>query len=205
MADPRLLVVEGPDDQHVIWAILQRHGFEPEFEVKDEGGYVSLFKRLSPRLKPGTDLERLGIVVDADTDLEARWQSIQGVLVRAGFADVPDRPDPTGTIVHHEILPRVGVWIMPDNTVTGMLEDFVAFLVPADDNLIERARKSLDEIPAEDRRFRPVHQTKALVHTWLSWQEDPGTPLGQAITKRYFKTDVQSVSDFLNWLTRLFA
>ena len=205
MADPRLLVVEGPDDKHVIWAIRQRHAFEHEFVVKDEGGYESLFGRLSPRLKPGTDLERFGIVVDADTDLAARWQSIKGVLVRAKYADVPDDPDPTGTIVNHDILPRVGVWIMPDNTVTGMLEDFVAFLVPPDDNLIERARKSLDEIPAEDRRFRPVHHTKALVHTWLSWQEDPGTPLGQAITKRYFQTETQSVSDFLNWLTRLFA
>ena len=40
MAD-RLLVVEGPDDKHVIWAILQRHRFEPHFEIRDEGGFAS--------------------------------------------------------------------------------------------------------------------------------------------------------------------
>src|SRR5436190_24268592 len=28
--------------------------------------------------------------------------------------------------------------------------------------------------------------SKALIHTWLAWQEKPGRPLGLAITARYF-------------------
>ena len=35
MADRFLLVVEGPDDKHVFWAILARHQFEPA--VHDPG------------------------------------------------------------------------------------------------------------------------------------------------------------------------
>jgi hypothetical protein len=204
MADRLLLVVEGPDDKHVIYAIVTRHDFKPEFEVKDEGGYETLRDRLSPRLKPGGDLERLGIVVDADTDASARWQSIKGVLERSGYANVPDEPDLTGTVVDHEILPRVGVWIMPDNSHLGMIEDFLRFLVPENDSLIGRARACLDDIPVEERRFGQRH-SKALIHTWLAWQAAPGTPLGQAITKRYFETEGPRVSSFLGWLTRLFA
>ncbi len=205
MADRLFLVVEGPDDKHVILALVTRHDFKPEFKVQDEGGYGTLFERLSPRLKPGSDLERFGIVVDADADIVSRWQSLKGVLGRAGYADLPDHPDPAGTVVNHETLPRLGVWIMPDNVLPGMLEDYMAFLVPADDALMERARRCLDTIPAEDRRFAEIHRPKALIHTWLSWQEDPGTPLGQAITKRYFDSEARHASAFIAWLSRLFT
>jgi hypothetical protein len=63
MADRLLLVVEGPDDKHVFWAILARHQFEPQFSIRDEGGFETLLARLPIHLKPGTDLERLGIVL----------------------------------------------------------------------------------------------------------------------------------------------
>ena len=205
MAERLLLVVEGPDDKHVIWAIVKRHDFKPEFEVKEEGGYEALRERLSSRLKPGSDLERLGIVVDADTDAAARWQSFKGILERAGYANVPEQPEPEGTVVEHDILPNVGVWIMPDNLQKGRIEDFLSFLVPEDDTLIGRARASLEGIPVEERRF-PVHRhTKALIHTWLAWQKEPGKPLGQAITARYFEAEGPRVAAFLGWLTRVFA
>lgn len=205
MGERLLLSVEGQDDKHVIWAILEHHGFEPHFNVKDEEGYENLHNRLSPRLKPGTDLERYGIVVDADQDLPARWQSIRDVLTRAGYAGIPALPDPAGTVVDHEDLPRLGVWIMPDNLVPGMLEDYMVLLVPEGDSLIDHARRCLDEIPADRLRFAPVHRTKALIHTWLSRQQDPGTPLGQAITKRYFRAESPHVAAFLSWLTRVYG
>ena len=47
------------------------------FEIKDEGGFQSLLDGLPVRLSPGTELERFGIVVDADTDLLKRWRSIK--------------------------------------------------------------------------------------------------------------------------------
>ncbi|MGP0065521.1 MAG: DUF3226 domain-containing protein [Isosphaeraceae bacterium] len=205
MADRFLLVVEGPDDLHVISNLMMRHQFQPKFKVSNEEGYEKLISRISPRLKPGTDLERFGVIVDADADIQARWRQIKGTLERAGYNDVPDAPDPAGAIIHHEDLPRVGVWIMPDNTVPGMLEDYLCFLVPEGDILMERARRCVEEIPVEERRFIAAHFTKAWVHTWLAWQDDPGTPLGQAITKRYFESDGPQVQALLDWLTRLFA
>jgi hypothetical protein len=201
----RLLVVEGPDDKHVFLAILNRHHFAPLFDIQDEGGFESLLARLSVRLKPGTDVKRIGVVVDADANVMARWQYLKGTLNRAGYESTPDEPDPAGSIVDHEILPRVGVWIMPNNTLPGMLEDYLTFLVPAGDVLFERANRCISAIPVEERRFADVHSTKALIHTWLAWQEDPGTPLGLAITKRYFESDGPHVQAVLAWLNRLFA
>jgi hypothetical protein len=205
MADTFLLVVEGADDQHVMWAILDRHRFEPQFKIEDEKGYGNLYERLSRRLRPGTELERFGIIVDADKDLLARWQEIKGVLNRAGYADAPDRPDPDGTIVEHELLPRVGIWIMPDNVTPGSLEDFVAFLVPDGDSLWEQARRCLDEIPAEERRFAEIHFHKARVRTWLAWQVVPGIPMGKAIGRNFLKSEGPLITKLLARLTRLFA
>ncbi len=205
MADRLLLVVEGPDDEHVIYAIAQRHSFVPKFKVHAEGGVEKILKQIPVRLKPGTDLESFGVVVDADADIQERWRQIRGTLERAGYTSIPDSPDPTGTIVDHDPLPRVGVWIMPDNTLPGMLEDYLSYLVPEGDALFERASRCVGEIPVEERRFIEAHFTKALIHTWLSWQDDPGTPFGQAITKRYFESDGPHVQGLLDWLTRLFA
>jgi hypothetical protein len=205
MMTARLLVVEGPDDKHVLWAILKHHQFTPHFEVRDEGGFENLLRRLSVHLKPGSDVERFGIVVDADSQIRGRWESLTSILKKAGYANVPDSPDHLGTLLAHEDLPRLGVWIMPDNSLPGMLEDYLAFLVPMDDSLFVRAKQCVGEIPAEQRRFAEVHLTKALIHTWLAWQDDPGTPLGQAITKRYFDPEAPPVQSLLAWLARLFT
>ncbi len=205
MITKRLLVVEGPDDKHVLWAILNRHQFNPEFEIEEEGGFENVRSRLAIYLKPGTDLERLGVVVDADTDIRVRWEAIMRTLSRAGYQDVLEHPDPAGTVIEHGLLPRVGVWIMPNNAFPGMLEDYLCFLVPPGDALFERATRCIDGIPLEERRFSETQATKALIHTWLAWQDDPGTPLGQAITKRYIQPEGNHIEDLLDWLTRLFA
>jgi Protein of unknown function (DUF3226) len=201
----RLLVVEGPADKHVFWAILKHHQFTPHFEVRDEGGFENLLRRLSVYLKPGSDLERLGIVVDADSQIRSRWESLTSVFERSGYTDVPDVPAPDGTVLAHDDLPRLGLWIMPDNTLPGMLEDYLCFLVPANDSLFARAKQCVGDIPTAERLFAEVHLTKAIVHTWLAWQDDPGTPLGQAITKRYFDPEGPAVRSLLAWLARLFA
>ena len=124
------LVVEGPDDKHVLFALLNHNNFKPEFEIKDEEGFPNLFKRLPAQLKVTSALDRLGVVVDADASIQSRWDSIKAILEKAGYPAVPDDPDPTGTVIDHEYLPRVGVWIMPDNSLPGMLEDYIRHLVP---------------------------------------------------------------------------
>lgn len=48
------------------------------------------------------------------------------------------------------------------------------------------------------------HKSKARIHSWLSWQEAPGTPMGLSITKRYLTTENENCKQLINWMRKLF-
>ncbi|MDR1962213.1 MAG: hypothetical protein LBQ50_00340 [Planctomycetaceae bacterium] len=198
------LLVEGKDDQHVIWALCQQFGVKESFDVIDCEGFNNLFEQIPQRLKQ-SGIKTLGIIVDADTDINARWQSIKNSVSLYGFI-VSDRLPPEGLIFENAEGIKIGVWVMPNNETNGMLEDFIAFLVPEKDQLLPIADNVLNDIEKQKlEKYLPVHQSKARIHTWLAWQDEPGSPLGQSITKRYLSTDNHSCSLLIDWLKRLFA
>lgn len=203
MATHQVLLVEGSDDCHVCWNLFERHGVAENFKVKDKEGISKLLDQLDVELL-ASDLETLGIMVDADTNIAARWQSLSHRLQNCGYPPLPAVPDPQGTIIESEGLPKVGIWVMPDNQINGMLEDFIAFLIPADDALWPYAQKCVEDIDPIQRSFGS-HVIKANVHTWLAWQEHPGTPLGSAIKYCYLKDNVPQALAFVDWVKRLFA
>ena len=125
-------------------------------------------------------------------------------LAVAGYAVMPVAPNPEGTIVEQDEHPKVGIWLMPDNTMPGMLEHFISFLGADQDPLWAIADGCLDEIPANLMHFAPNHRVKAHIHTWLAWQEEPGTPFGSAITKPYLNADAPHAERLIAWVRRLF-
>jgi hypothetical protein len=171
------------------------------FFIKDKEGIDNLLDTLYLELE-GSGLEILGILVDADTDLQARWQSLHDILTRAGYA-VPAHPVPAGTILHDENKPTVGIWLMPDNHLPGMLEDFAAMLIPDGDVLLPYARECVQQLP--EKRFSDVLHAKADIHTWLAWQREPGKPFGTAITAHYLNPESAQAQVFINWLRALFV
>ena len=195
----RVLLVEGPDDQHVMWNVCAQHALPETFVVQVAGNDREVLKLLRSEPK-ASDLERFAAILDADTDLERRWREASGALVTAGYVDVPERPAPGGTIVHGPDLPPTGIWLMPDNRLPGILEDFLAFLVPAGDALLPLVDVFLDGIPEPARRFAAKDRPKARLHTWLAAQEQPGKPLGLAIKARYLDAQAVAVAPFLSWL-----
>ena len=56
-----------------------------------------------------------------------------------------------------------------------------------------------------DRRFPPVDRLKAILHTWLAWQQEPGRPYGTAVGARFFRHDSPAALAFLAWFKRLFS
>lgn len=148
-----------------------------------------------------------GVVTDADTNVAARWSPLRDRLVALGYEAVPDDPEPDGTVLEPPkgtLLPRVGIWMMPDNRNKGILEDFLRFLIPEGSKLFEHVKLSMANIPGDEIRFGKLDEPKALVHTWLAWQKEPGKPLGTAITARYLDPDVPEVDVLVGWLNRLF-
>lgn len=201
----KILLVEGTDDRHVIMHLCGNRGL-PELEIRQYGGVSKLLPNLPVQLK-ASDVDVLGVVLDADTDLNARWDSLKNLLAQVGYTGLPYKPISTGTIIDapaDALLPKVGIWIMPNNTTTGNLEDFLRFLVPSESKLFAHVQNSVAGIPEEERRFHKNMKSKAVIHTWLAWQEEPGKPLGTAITARYLDHEVPQVDDFVVWLRDLF-
>lgn len=205
---PSQLLVEGKNDQHVIWALCKQHQVPETFTVetpgKDTGGVDALLKSIPVRIKI-SGLRALGVVLDADRDLENRWNAIRGCLDQIGYLDLPNCPEPDGSIIEDETMPRFGIWLMPNNNLPGMLENFVSELIPENDLLATKAENILSEIESEHlNRYIFSHHQKAFIHTWLAWQEIPGQPMGQAITAKVLSHDQPIAHNFIDWLNSLF-
>lgn len=206
MSARKVLLVEGSDDKNVILHICGNRGVQHLDEIAPQESVERLLDNFPVRLKE-SDLEVLGIVLDADTDLQGRWESLRHRLTQAGYTAVPELPAPNGTILPappNMLLPRFGVWIMPDNQSKGILEDFLHFLVPTGSLLFEHVKSSVASIPEGERRFSQVAEPKALIHTWLAWQQEPGKPLGTAITAKFLDANVAQVDVLVAWLKALF-
>lgn len=196
------LLVEGNDDQHVIWALCEKLNIPEVFDVIDCGGIDNLYESIALRFKQA-GVDTVGIIVDADINLKSRWTQIKNLLLNQGF-NMPENLPNVGLVLSNGNL-KVGVWIMPKNDTDGMLEDFVSFLIPQDDELLPIVDLTLDEIESKKlNKYSPIHKSKARVNSWLSWQEEPGTPMGLSITKRYLTTDNEICNQFVGWLQALF-
>jgi hypothetical protein len=212
----RVLLVEGKDDVHVVSNLLMVREIPNVFKVEcpesdqgaEENGGIEKLLDAIPRRLLESDLERLGVVVDAnDKGPKVRWDQIRSRLVSKGYRDVPEDL-PEGGIVELSLRPqtprsiRLALWVMPDNHSTGMLEDFVVSLIPDHDEMRSPVDSFLASIPRDNRRFPPQHRPKAWIHSWLAVSERPGQPMGQAIKAgRNLDANSPEVEPFLDWLT----
>ena len=209
MPGRKILLVEGKDDEHVLKHICGNRGV-PTTTISSQP--IGDAKRLLDAASPSASLrasneegDAVGVVIDADMDLDARWRSIHSRLLAVGYTNVPQLPDPNGTILsppNGSLLPKTGIWIMPDNMTSGILEDFLRFLIPQPDPLFQHATTSVNAVP--EQRFTDLDRPKALIHTWLAWQEEPGRPYGTAITARFLNPNLPQADILASWLKRLF-
>jgi hypothetical protein len=109
-----------------------------------------------------------------------------------------------GLIIQNDNI-KVGVWLMPNNEMSGMIEDFINFLVLEADELLPIVKTHLENIESQKlNQYSEIHRSKAKIYSWLALQETSGIPVGLAITKRYLNTDEATCQVFIVWLRRLF-
>ena len=229
------LVVEGHDDKFLINALLCANGFKrptsglfgttshsedtppPFVLVRDEWerdtalqihvaqGFPEIKTTVKTLINPDS-IRALAIVADMDLHDDNRWSSIQSWLRERGFSKVPASV-PSAGLVHAEPgLPVLGVWLMPDNLSEGMAETFAGQLVPADDEGWQHATNVVTGLPDTVRRFRPDRDHhKALLHTWLAWQEEPGCKTGEAVKKGLLVAQAPPAQAFVGWIDRWLA
>lgn len=197
-------MVEGPDDLHVVLHLHLGTQGEPRFYIKDKGGDVPLLDSITGEVNVG-GREALGIVTDADEGASDRWEAVVSRLGEAGVTGLPDGPEPGGVCIDGGArLPRVGIWVMPDNESPGELEDFVSRMVPDGDPVWPLSKSYSDGIPADIRKFTAKKAHRATVYAWTATREQPGR-MGAAIKAGDLKTDGELATRFLGWLQRLFG
>jgi hypothetical protein len=207
----RVLLVEGPEDGNVCFHLAGRHGIADQFTILACEGIKAAFESLETRLLAGNE-DALGIVIDVDGPnlpdaVHRRWTRFQAIARARGFATVPERPHPGGTVVREAGHPVLDVWLMPDNELPGMLEDFVGRLIPDAEpsrKLWARALAVVQTIPEDERLFGPTDVSKAMIHTWLAWQAEPGNPMGFAIRKGFLNPHAPHALKLVAWLRDLF-
>ncbi len=197
-----VLLVEGPNDEHVVKQICNRSGPLPKFKIIAREGIAPLLRSIGGEISVSGSVA-VGIVVDANDDLNARWQAIQNRLSEHQIT-LPNTPDPSGTVVEGGArIPRIGVWLMPDNQSSGELENFIEMMIPDEDAVWPLSKAYIDRIPQRHRKFKEGKTLRACVHAWLAAREKP-RPMGLAIKTKDLDATVPPCMKFVDWLRELF-
>jgi hypothetical protein len=206
------LLVEGGADFHFFSHLFVKRGLYEKpgnqvipkgFEVRASGDWRQVIDGLV-QLKEN-DLDALGIIVDADLNLQDRWKDIRKTLNELELDyELEDEPDRLGSIVFGK--KRLGVWVMPNNRIEGILENFIAWMVQDKDNnrLWQHVEESIKTLPNGPRFDPEKNLAKAQIATWLAWQKEPGHPIGLAVSMGYVDAHSPTVDNFINWIKRLF-
>ena len=206
----RRLLVEGGADKRVIPYLMEANGVEwpkgDEPVVIEAQGSVDEILRLGvieAELR-ATGLEALGVIVDADRDAAVRWGEVKA-RCQGEFGNLPADIPAGGLKTVHENGPRFGVWIMPNNRFVGMLEDFLISLMPTESkSLYGLAQECVVDASSSGAPFKTTHRSKAEIHTWLAWQDEPGKQLHEAVHHRVLDPNMPESQQFVQWFRELF-
>jgi hypothetical protein len=189
-----------------------------------KGGGVSKIPKILPELLHEIEdgnIKKLAVVADADhTGISGgfleRWDQLTGPIAEVDYdiGSPPTQAYEGSCFEHPEGLPPLGLWIMPNHKDDGMLEDLVKKTVCEGQqrDLLEKAEKCLNELPVKlfEPQGRSHRLAKAIVYTWLAWQEKPGQDLMSTLDiqkpeKNLINLHSPEIKAFTNWLNRVFT
>ncbi|PPQ26751.1 DUF3226 domain-containing protein [Rhodopila globiformis] len=205
------LLVEGQDDKFAVVGLMEHYIPWPDKRddapvfVDAVGSVTEILSATYLRTKlKESSLQILGIMLDADDAPASRWESFRAIC-RPMFPTFPAELPPGGLIIENAGGIRLGFWLMPDCSSSGMLESFLRHLVPVPaEPLWQHARTSFDAARSLGAACRVVHSDKARVHTWLAWQDPPGESLGRALTRKTLDPKAPAAAAFVSWFKRLY-
>ncbi len=200
----KVLLVEGDNDCHVVMSLCAAHTVPEVFGIYQCGSDAGVLKRLNALIVRPNPPKVIGVMLDADNpSLTGKWDSIRSKLKHYSYT-FPKNPNVDGTVIEGSSdEPKLGFWLMPNNQDSGMLEDFCAEL--AEPASLAFARQCVEEAQIRNvTTFKVVHHSKAVIHTYLAWHDEPGYPLGKAITKQALRPHTEVAVKFTNWLINLF-
>jgi hypothetical protein len=194
----RLLVVEGNDEKNFFEELFKHMAKENITDILDVGGKDN-FKNSIPaltRISSFNDVEAIAVVRDADGNCRSAFASVKGILKENGLLP-PEKP---GEFSQGN--PKVGVFIMPDNKNSGMLEDLCLETVK-DEKGMECVNRFIDcanqlENPPKDKDI-----AKVKVQGFLAIKPGVFDMVGLGAKKNYWDFDSAALEPLKNFLSEL--
>jgi hypothetical protein len=178
-------------------------------DVEQLRGRTQLHSRLNglPIRENKEDLRALAIVCDADApdDGAAAFNRVKDDLSSTGFT----APTVAGRFTQGRWdggpALHVGVYIMPDNQMTGALEDLCLFAIDGDISLpcVDAYLQCVSS--AGGVTWRPQDLSKARLRSWLASRADPTLLLGYAMNRNLIRRDHVAFSEIRQFLRQLAA
>jgi len=202
-ARPKLLLVEGQDEWHLLIRLLERLGIANvdvrSFEGKDN--LANTLVTLASGSASGLDvIEDLAVWRDAEGDAGGAQDAVEGALRGSGFA-VPGRP---GEFVPGS--PGVAYLVLPPGVEQGCLEDV----------LLASIAKGAEALPCIDQFCQCLrgkereallsphpNDSKIKLHAYLCSLEDPTTLIGQAADQGVWNFTHEAWKPLLQFLSNL--
>lgn len=212
------LLVEGLNDCHAVFQLMWLiYRADPVFGIHECGSDDKVLDSLASRIVSTRPRQRvLGLILDADIEGLRPDQVIQSrldqLVARVGtYYPLPPVFPEQGLILdplarpEADRLPRLGVWLMPNNKACGMFEDLL--MASLSDHVATYTTTVVKQSKADGiARFKDVHLSKAVIRTYLAWQDPPDIQyLGLAIKRGTFENIEAECQHFIQWLEQLFG
>jgi hypothetical protein len=213
LVDKKVLVVEGRTEVFVIPYLIEANGVNwgkgknTVVHIKDYDGYTNISETdaIATELL-ASGLTALGIIIDADEEPKERWQSIRNACQNSFTNGLPKDLPENGLICNAPNEVKFGIWMMPDNQMRGILETFLAYMIPdTNESLWKFAQQSTQEATNQGANFTEFQRDKANIYTWLAWQNPPGQQLHQAIDQKIFDPKHPRAQKFVTWFKELYG
>ena len=202
-SSPNVLIVEGQDDKYIVDKLIAKHEHAARFDIRPKGGFPALRSSIRPEIN-ASGRRTVGIIADANESPTDRWTSIRDALSEVDCTDIPEAPVPAGAILSGPRDIRVGVWLMPDNTRPGEVEDFIADMIPRTARS-GRSPNSTSTTSLPVYRSSPRTNARALMYTPASQHAMPRAQWGLPSRSGDLDHNAPAAQSLVNWLRELFS
>lgn len=190
----KVIVVEGKNEIKFFEALLEYMEIA-DYEIYDVKGKNN-FKNEIPALVRTTgfsDVEVFAVIRDADNDANSAFESIKNILKKQGLKP----PTKMNQFSRATDKPIVGIYIMPGNSDTGMLEDLCLRTVEKHPAMIcvnsfINCVKELNEPPR--------NLSKAKAQAFLAAMPEIVNSVGIGAKKGYWDFDSEKLNDLKSFL-----
>lgn len=197
-----VLLLEGNDDCNIISKFCEDNAIRTDFGFCNCQNDSQVLSKLNALLRESNPPKVIGVILDADRNIDKRYQDIKEKI--ADFYKLPKNMPKDGLVHLEKGLPKLGIWIMPNNQNNGALEEFYLELATdIDTDFIDNAIQEAEKKGLTS--FKSQHRKKAIMHTYFAWQDTPGMPLHAAINKTALDNNIEIARTFKGWLKNLFS